>query len=91
MLWIDEIEKGIGSDSHDGGTSRRVLGTLLTWFAEHQEPVFIVATANDIESLPPELLRKGRLDAVFFVDLLDRCTRLTPKRQYPAPPTCCRK
>ena len=75
VLWIDEIEKGIGSDSHDGGTSRRVLGTLLTWLAEHQERVFIVATANDIESLPPELLRKGRLDEVFFVDLPDRDTR----------------
>jgi SpoVK/Ycf46/Vps4 family AAA+-type ATPase len=75
VLWIDEIEKGIGSDSHDGGTSRRVLGTLLTWLAEHKERVFIVATANDIESLPPELLRKGRLDEVFFVDLPDRDTR----------------
>ena len=75
VLWIDEIEKGIGSDSHDGGTSRRVLGTLLTWLAEHKDRVFIVATANDIESLPPELLRKGRLDEVFFVDLPDRQTR----------------
>jgi len=77
VLWIDEIEKGIGSDGMDGGTSRRVLGTLLTWLAEHERRVFIVATANDIESLPPELLRKGRLDEVFFVDLPDETTRRT--------------
>ncbi len=69
-LWIDEIEKGISGDGGmDGGTARRVLGTLLTWMAENQARVFIVATANDIESLPPELLRKGRLDEIFFVDL----------------------
>ena len=70
-LWIDEIEKGIGADGMDGGTSKRVLGTLLTWMAENSARVFIVATANDIESLPPELLRKGRLDEIFFVDLPD--------------------
>ncbi len=75
VLWIDEIEKGVSTDSADGGTSRRVLGTLLTWLAERAARVFIVATANDIESLPPELLRKGRLDEVFFVDLPDRETR----------------
>ena len=70
-LWIDEIEKGIGADGMDGGTSKRVLGTLLTWMAENSARVFIVATANDIESLPPELMRKGRLDEIFFVDLPD--------------------
>ena len=69
-LWIDEIEKGLGQgDSSDGGVSRRVLGTLLTWMSESAEQVFIVATANDIDPLPPELLRKGRLDEIFFVDL----------------------
>ena len=75
VLWIDEIEKAISVGSHDGGTSRRVLGTLLTWMAENTRRVFIVATANDIESLPPELLRKGRLDEIFFVDLPDAATR----------------
>lgn len=69
VLWIDEIEKGIGSDAHDGGTSRRILATLLTWMAEHKQSVFVVATANDIQRLPPELIRKGRLDEIFFVDL----------------------
>ena len=70
VLWIDEIEKGLadGSDSDDG-ESRRLLGTLLTWMAERKSRVFIVATSNDIESLPPELVRKGRLDEIFFVDL----------------------
>ncbi len=75
VLWIDEIEKGIGGDSHDGGTSRRVLGTLLTWMAGNRSKVFIVATANDIAALPPELIRKGRLDEIFFVDLPDLDTR----------------
>jgi hypothetical protein len=71
VLWVDEIEKGIGADSHDGGTSKRVLGTLLTWMAERRKPVFLVATANDITRLPPELMRKGRVDEIFFVDLPD--------------------
>lgn len=75
VLWIDEIEKGVATDRSDAGTSKRVLGTLLTWMAENRERVFIVATANDIESLPPELLRKGRLDEIFFVDLPDEQTR----------------
>ena len=75
VLWIDEIEKGISTNDNDSGTSRRVLGTLLTWMAENEQRVFIVATANDIESLPPELIRKGRLDEIFFVDLPDRKTR----------------
>jgi SpoVK/Ycf46/Vps4 family AAA+-type ATPase len=77
VVWIDEIEKGIasGSDDHDGGVSRRVLGTLLTWMAERRSRVLLVATANDIERLPPELLRKGRFDEVFFVDLPDADVR----------------
>ncbi len=69
VLWIDEIEKGLSMSDSDGGTSNRVLGTLLTWMAEENQQVFIVATANDIESLPPELVRKGRFDEIFFVDL----------------------
>lgn len=75
VLWIDEIEKAIASGDNDGGTSRRMLGTLLTWMAERTAPVFIVATANVIEHLPPELIRKGRLDEIFFVDLPDAATR----------------
>jgi AAA+ superfamily predicted ATPase len=72
VLWIDEIEKGFASaasQSTDGGLSKRMFGTLLTWLQEHEAPVFVVATANDIEALPPELLRKGRFDEIFFVDL----------------------
>ena len=69
VLWIDEIEKGLSADSEDDGLSRRVLGTLLTWLSEKKRPVFIVATANDIGSLPPEMIRKGRFDEIFFVDL----------------------
>ena len=69
VLWVDEIEKGIASGDNDGGTSRRVLGTFLTWMAERKQPVFLVATANDISRLPPELIRKGRMDEIFFVDL----------------------
>lgn len=72
VLWIDEIEKAFASaasTSTDGGLSRRMFGSLLTWMQEHREPVFLVATANDIEALPPELLRKGRFDEIFFVDL----------------------
>ncbi|HAJ92404.1 MAG TPA: ATPase [Gammaproteobacteria bacterium] len=75
VLWIDEIEKAIASGENDGGTSRRVLGSLLTWMSERSAPVFIVATANVIEHLPPELIRKGRLDEIFFVDLPDAPTR----------------
>ncbi len=75
IMWIDEIEKGISQGSNDDGVSKRILGTLLTWMAEHKGQVFIVATSNDIESLPPELLRKGRIDEIFFVDLPDHATR----------------
>ena len=72
VLWIDEIEKAFASaaaQSSDGGLSKRMFGTLLTWMQEHRAPVFLIATANDIEALPPELLRKGRFDEIFFVDL----------------------
>ena len=72
VLWIDEIEKAFASAASrnsDGGLSQRMFGTLLTWMQEHTKPVFLVATANDIEALPPELLRKGRFDEIFFVDL----------------------
>jgi hypothetical protein len=71
VLWIDEIEKGLSTDdgAGDGGVSRRVLGYLLTWMAERRSRVFLVATANQIDALPPELLRKGRFDEIFFVDL----------------------
>lgn len=78
ILWIDEIEKAFASAaSHnsDGGLSRRMFGSLLTWMQEHEEPVFLVATANDIESLPAELLRKGRFDEIFFVDLPEKEVR----------------
>lgn len=71
VLWIDEIEKGISQDRGDEGVSGRVLATLLTWMAENTQAVFIAATANDIQKLPPELIRKGRLDEIFFVDLPD--------------------
>jgi ATP-dependent 26S proteasome regulatory subunit len=72
VLWIDEIEKAFASasaESADGGLSKRMFGALLTWMQEHKAPVFLIATANDIESLPPELMRKGRFDEIFFVDL----------------------
>ncbi|MFA5939771.1 MAG: AAA family ATPase [Sinimarinibacterium sp.] len=75
VLWIDEIEKGLASEGDDGGPGKRILGTLLTWMAERKDKVFLVATANDIESLPPELLRKGRFDEIFFVDLPKAPTR----------------
>jgi AAA+ superfamily predicted ATPase len=72
VFWIDEIEKAFASassDSADGGLSQRMFGTLLTWMQDHRQPIFIIATANDIENLPPELMRKGRFDEIFFVDL----------------------
>ena len=67
VLWLDEIEKGFAQDGD--GRSLRVLGSLLTWLQEKSAPVFMVATANQIDALPPELLRKGRFDEIFFVDL----------------------
>jgi AAA+ superfamily predicted ATPase len=71
VLWIDEIEKGLASSagSEDGGVSRRVLGYFLTWMSERKSKVFLVATANEVDQLPAELLRKGRFDEIFFVDL----------------------
>lgn len=77
ILWIDEIEKSLSTESadSDNGSSQRLLGSLLTWMAERKSRVFIVATANDIQALPPELVRKGRLDEIFFVDLPDAATR----------------
>ena len=70
ILWIDEIDKGFSLDGRsDGGTSQRVLATLLTWMAEKSSPVFVVATANAIDKLPPELLRKGRFDELFVLNL----------------------
>jgi SpoVK/Ycf46/Vps4 family AAA+-type ATPase len=76
VLWLDEIEKALASGDSDGGTSRRVLGTFLTWLAEQRARVFIVATANDIAALPPELVRKGRFDEIFFVDLPSPASRI---------------
>ena len=75
VLWIDEIEKALADGEGDSGTSRRVLGTFLTWLAEQRARIFVVATANDISALPPELIRKGRLDEIFFVDLPDEAAR----------------
>lgn len=72
ILWIDEIEKGFAgasSEAHDTGVSARVLGAFLTWMQEKRKPVFVFATANQVRNLPPELLRKGRFDELFFVDL----------------------
>lgn len=75
VLWVDEIDKAFsgtqGSTFSDAGTTARVFGTFLTWLSEKAAPVFVVATANEIAQLPPELLRKGRFDEIFFVDLPD--------------------
>ncbi len=74
VLWIDEIEKSLGANNGgdtDGGLSKRLLGSFLTWMQEKSQEVFVVATANDLSQLPPELLRKGRFDEIFFVDLPD--------------------
>lgn len=73
VLWIDEIEKGLGgvasSHNSDAGTTARIFASMLTWMQEKKSPVFVIATANDISKLPPEMLRKGRFDEIFFVDL----------------------
>ena len=76
VLWIDEVEKafasagaGAAGAASDGGLSQRMFGQLLTWMQDRKEPVFLIATANDISALPPELMRKGRFDEIFFVDL----------------------
>jgi SpoVK/Ycf46/Vps4 family AAA+-type ATPase len=79
ILWCDEIDKGMSGSSSssmtDGGTTSRVMGSWLTWMQEKTSPVFVVATANDVSQLPPELLRKGRFDEIFFVDLPDAYER----------------
>jgi len=79
VLWLDEIDKAMAgsrsSGASDGGTTARVFGTFLTWLSEKSKPVFVIATANDIASLPPELLRKGRFDEIFFVDLPNEAER----------------
>ena len=77
VLWIDELEKAFatGGSGEDGGVSQRILGSFLSWMQDRRGDVFVVATANDIQSLPPEFLRKGRFDEIFFVDLPDRATR----------------
>lgn len=77
VLWMDEIEKGLAQEGADNATSKRLLGTLLTWMSERKNRVFLVATSNDISTLPPELMRKGRFDEIFFVDLPDTSSRST--------------
>jgi SpoVK/Ycf46/Vps4 family AAA+-type ATPase len=82
---MDEIEKGLASGGGDGdgtGAGRRILGTLLTWMSERRSRVFLVATANDIQALPPELVRKGRFDEIFFVDLPDEPSRVELMRLH---------
>jgi SpoVK/Ycf46/Vps4 family AAA+-type ATPase len=89
---MDEIEKAFASGgSEDGGVSQRILGSFLSWMQDRRGEVFVVATANDIERLPPEFLRKGRFDEIFFVDLPDGQTReeifrihLSSRNQEPA-------
>jgi SpoVK/Ycf46/Vps4 family AAA+-type ATPase len=78
-LWIDEIEKGFAASAgeSDGGVSQRVLGTFLTWMQERKSTCFLAATANDVYRLPPEFLRKGRFDEIFFVDLPDQEMRMS--------------
>lgn len=75
IIWIDEIEKALSIGDGDGGTSMRVFGNILSWMQDKTAPVFIVATANDITRLPPELLRRGRFDEIFFLDLPTRTER----------------
>jgi SpoVK/Ycf46/Vps4 family AAA+-type ATPase len=80
ILWMDELDKGMSgsasSNQTDGGTASRVLGSFLTWMQEKESPVLVVATANDVSQLPPEILRKGRFDEIFFVDLPSEEERL---------------
>ncbi len=76
VLWIDELEKALSTGDGDSGTSMRVFGTLLSWMQDKKKPVFIVATANDITRLPPELLRRGRFDEIFFLDMPNHTERL---------------
>ncbi len=76
VLWVDEIEKGFASSDEGGESSTRVFGSFITWLAEKSAEVFVVATANDVSGLPPELIRKGRFDEIFFVDLPNPHERL---------------
>jgi AAA+ superfamily predicted ATPase len=69
IIWMDEMEKALAHGGGDSGTSTRVFGTILTWMQEKTAPCFVIGTANDISSLPPEVLRKGRFDEIFFLDL----------------------
>jgi SpoVK/Ycf46/Vps4 family AAA+-type ATPase len=69
VLWIDEIEKSLSQEDAEGGPAQRIFGTFLAWLQDKKESVFVIATANDISKLPPELMRKGRFDEIFFVDL----------------------
>src|SRR4051794_22215884 len=88
VLWLDEIEKGLSGSTGmvtDSGVSARVFGTLLTWLQEKTAPVFVVATCNRIDALPPELLRKGRFDELFFIDLPSTAERREIFR-IPLPP-----
>jgi ATP-dependent 26S proteasome regulatory subunit len=86
VLWVDEIEKGfsgVGSSNvSDAGTAARVFGSFITWLQEKQKPVFVIATANDVSQLPPELVRKGRFDEIFFVDLPDAAVRAAIFRMH---------
>lgn len=75
VLWVDEVEKAFSFGDNDGGTSRRVFGQILTWMQEKQKPCFVVATANDVKALPPEFMRRGRFDEIFFLDLPTRKER----------------
>ena len=75
VLWIDEIEKALSQEDAQGGPAQRIFGTFLAWLQDKKENVFVIATANDISKLPPELLRKGRFDEIFFVDLPDAAAR----------------
>ncbi len=95
ILWADELEKGFagigGSGVSDSGTTARVFATFLTWMQDKTAPVFLIATANDVSALPPEMLRKGRFDEIFFVDLPDLKEReqiidihLTKRNRNPA-------
>lgn len=91
IVWIDEMEKALSQGGLDGGTSTRVFGSILTWMQEKTSPCFVVATANDVSRLPPELLRRGRFDEIFFLDLPTEAERreilsvhLTKRERIPA-------
>jgi SpoVK/Ycf46/Vps4 family AAA+-type ATPase len=75
VLWIDEIEKALSQEDAEGGPAQRIFGTFLAWLQDKKESVFVIATANEISKLPPELMRKGRFDEIFFVDLPDEEAR----------------